>query len=235
MSTNIVDVQYFSDVLCIWAYVAEARLDELRAQYANKINISYHFVSVYGNTQKRALENWADRGGVPAYIKYVRGVADDFGHVTVSDQFWANENGPQSSASIHLFLLAVADLVKAGLLESKPQAKYKGKTVFEELVWQCRKHYFSKGENIGLLQTQLQLAQGLNIDTDAIRERLDNGSAFAAMCEDNELKEKYRIQGSPTYVLNEGRQILYGNVGYKIIAANIDELLNRPHGLASWC
>jgi hypothetical protein len=36
--------------------------------------------------------------------------------------------------------------------------------------------------------------------------------------------------------LNDGRQKLYGNVGFRIIEANIQELLRAPVGdQASWC
>ena len=44
-----------------------------------------------------------------------------------------------------------------------------------------------------------------------------------------------RLDGSPTYLLNQGRQKLYGNVGYKIIEANVEEVLRRPAEAASWC
>ena len=37
--------------------------------------------------------------------------------------------------------------------------------------------------------------------------------------------DKMRIEGSPSFVLNEGRQNLYGNVGFRVIEANIVELL----------
>ena len=46
---------------------------------------------------------------------------------------------------------------------------------------------------------------------------------------------EHRIDGSPTYLLNQGRQKLYGNVGYKIIEANVEEVLRRPAEAASWC
>ena len=45
-----------------------------------------------------------------------------------------------------------------------------------------------------------------------------------------------RIEGSPSLVLNEGRQKLYGNVGFRVIEANIQELLREPRiNDASWC
>ena len=44
------------------------------------------------------------------------------------------------------------------------------------------------------------------------------------------------IHGSPSFVLNDGRQTLYGNVGYRVLEANIQELLRAPSAdQASWC
>ena len=50
-----------------------------------------------------------------------------------------------------------------------------------------------------------------------------------------QLKDKYSVKGSPSLILNEGRQIIYGNVGYRVIEANVQELLNQPENQASWC
>ena len=36
------------------------------------------------------------------------------------------------------------------------------------------------------------------------------------------------IEGNPSLVLNDGRQKLYGNVGFRLIDANIQELLREP-------
>jgi len=44
------------------------------------------------------------------------------------------------------------------------------------------------------------------------------------------------VRGSPTLLLNQGRQKLYGNVGYGVIEATIQELLREPDaGEVSWC
>ena len=48
-------------------------------------------------------------------------------------------------------------------------------------------------------------------------------------------REHHQVQGSPTFVLNQGRQKLFGNVGYRVIAANIEELLHDNAGQLSWC
>jgi len=69
-----------------------------------------------------------------------------------------------------------------------------------------------------------------------IERLLESGVPQAALAGDYQDAEKSRIEGSPTLVLNEGRQKLYGNVGYRIIDANIRELLREPAtGQASWC
>ncbi len=82
---------------------------------------------------------------------------------------------------------------------------------------------------------QLAVAQELGLAVDKVEAMMDNGEAMAALCRDAELCRERGISGSPTYVLNEGRQTLYGNVGYKLIAANVNEVLHRPEHQASWC
>ncbi len=59
-----------------------------------------------------------------------------------------------------------------------------------------------------------------------MRERIDDGSAYAALTDDYQERERLGVSGSPTFVLNEGRQRLYGNVGYRVIEANVQELLH---------
>mgnify|MGYP000101642069 CR=1 FL=1 len=68
-----------------------------------------------------------------------------------------------------------------------------------------------------------------------IRRHIDSGAAHAALCADFDAKDRQLVEGSPTFVFNEGRQKLYGNVGYWIIEASINELLVAPGCRASWC
>ena len=81
----------------------------------------------------------------------------------------------------------------------------------------------------------LELAAEQGIDRTALRTCLDDGSALAALSSDLQSAAKLGVKGSPTWILNEGRQVLYGNVGYRILNANIEELLKYPADEASWC
>jgi predicted DsbA family dithiol-disulfide isomerase len=52
---------------------------------------------------------------------------------------------------------------------------------------------------------------------------------------DFDAQKKQLVEGSPTFVLDEGRQKLYGNVGYRILEGNIQELLTEPGQRPGWC
>lgn len=60
-------------------------------------------------------------------------------------------------------------------------------------------------------------------------------AAHAALCADFGAKDRQHVEGSPTFVINEGRLKLYGDVGYRVVEASIHELLADPGERASWC
>jgi predicted DsbA family dithiol-disulfide isomerase len=108
--------------------------------------------------------------------------------------------------------------------------------IFDKLVWAFRCAFFRDGRDIACWDVQCELAEALGVDIDAIENRIQDGTAFARLATDYQDADKMRIEGSPSFVLNEGRQKLYGNVGFRIIEANIQELLRAPAGeQASWC
>jgi predicted DsbA family dithiol-disulfide isomerase len=56
-------ISYYSDVLCVWAYIAQIRLDELAANFPDQVAIDYHFVSIFGNAHEKLETRWRDKGG----------------------------------------------------------------------------------------------------------------------------------------------------------------------------
>lgn len=81
-----------------------------------------------------------------------------------------------------------------------------------------------------------QVLGEVDVAVDSVNALIRSGQAYALLEADMREKEQQNITGSTTYVLNEGRQKLYGNVGYGVIEANIKELLRSPHmGAASCC
>ena len=224
-----VQITYFSDVLCVWAYVAQARLDEIRSVFGADVSVDYRFMSVFGDVRGKIAAAWKDRDGAPGYSRHVLGVAGRFPHVTIDPRIWIDVQ-PASSTSPHLFLSALLDS------ESERHPASGPPSAFESVMWAFRQSFFAYGRDIGRREVQIELARPFGIDVADIVRRIDDGTAFARLAAQQQEAERLRIEGSPTFVLNEGRQKLYGNVGFRIIEANIRELLREPHpDSASWC
>jgi hypothetical protein len=198
---------------------------------ASSIDISYRFISVFGCSASRIGRSWEKRGGFEGYARHVADIGGTFPHVKIHPAVWKSCR-PKSSASCHLFLKALQSLQQEALL---PAVTGDGQTMFEAFAWRARCAFFQDAQDIGNLDTLYALAQRMGLPAASIADRINSGAAMAALCRDLDDKEEYRIEGSPTYLLNNGRQKLYGNVGYRIIEANIRELLENPEGQASWC
>ncbi len=225
-------IDHFSDVLCVWAYTAQIRLDELKHEFAEQIQINYHFMPVFGVVDKRVGKTWKDKDGYAGFGQHVRQVCQQFPHVRVCNDLWRGDP-PKSSASPHLFLKAVQLLEHRGAISNK--AQHAGRTPFEEMAWQLRLAFFLENKNIAHQEIQIDLAKKIDLPIGPLIASLQDGSAIAELCRDIELVDEYQVSGSPSYVLNEGRQKLYGNVGYKVIAANVHEIMAQPGHQASWC
>jgi len=232
--SRLIDISHFSDVLCIWAYLAQIRVDELKSEFGSHVNLQYHFFPVFGSVETMMENNWSNLGGLQAYNSHVLKIASSFEHINVHNDIWL-KNRPATSISCHLFLKAIQILEEMGELPVNNQGEDSANTVFENMVWELRLAFFRDLKDISNFNVQIELAEKLGLPVDGIRKNIESGEAYAAMDIDSQLKEKYRVAGSPTFVFNEGRQIIYGNVGYRVIEANVKELISQPESQASWC
>jgi predicted DsbA family dithiol-disulfide isomerase len=218
-------ITHFSDALCIWAYVSQIRIDELEKSFPGQVEIDYRFFHVFGNVAGKMDANWKDRGGVRGYSEHVRGVVEKFDHVALHLQAWS-ANIPRSSMPSHLLLCAVRLLEAQGGL---PMGSLK------DTSWAVREAFFKECRDVSRQDVLLAIAQELGLPVGEIEHTLASGAAHAALAEDLDLARQQGMQASPTLLFNEGRQRLTGNVGYRIIEANIRELLESPPGQLSWC
>jgi predicted DsbA family dithiol-disulfide isomerase len=215
-----VKVQHFSDILCVWAYVSQARIDELCRLHGDEVQLDYHFVDVFGDVPGRLRDRWSEKGGLEAYAQHVGEVVSNFEHVELSDDVWRRV-APNSSTACHHFLHAVelanheADLARA--------------------AWALRVAFFAQARDVSLRATQLELAEELCLNIVGIERELDNGAAVARVSRDLRKAKEQAITVSPTLVFNEGRQMLKGNVSFRAIEANVNELLSEHPLGQSWC
>lgn len=221
----MVKIDHYSDVLCIWAYIAHVRSDELQQQFPQQVNWSWHYLPVFGDVQHKFATQWAQRGGAAGYAAHVREVVADFEHVTLHDDTWTKVQ-PASSAPAHLWLAGARLATANKQLPADAEAK---------LAWAIRLAFFEQAMNIGEQAVLRTITEQHQLDAAPILQSIENGSAYAALCQDMQQARDANIRISPTYVFNEDRQRLTGNVGYRIIEANVRELLDQPRKQQSWC
>lgn len=220
VSESGVVIDYYSDILCVWAWIAQPRLDELEKQWQGHITVRHHFVDVFGDCEKKIPQSWGAEDGYEKFGEHVQHSAQPFELATVHPDLWQTIR-PRSSAPAHLLLRAAA------LVQSEQ--------MLARLALRIRRAFFCQALDVSSLDVLLELATEEGADTGRLQRAVYDGSAIAALMTDLRQASDLGVRGSPTWILNSGRQVLYGNVGYRILNANIEELLNNPADEASWC
>ena len=213
-------INYYSDVLCVWAWIAQPRLEELHRQWGDRITIRYRYLDIFGDSHGKIAQQWGASDGFEKFGAHLAKSAAAFDQLSVHPDIWTKVR-PRSSLQAHLLLRAVA-LVS-------------GEAVAETVAGRIRRAFFSAAADIGDTTTLLDIVSREQIDPQLLEAALGDGSAMAALSDDQRSANALAVRGSPTWVLNEGRQVLYGNVGYRILNANIEELARHPKAGASWC
>jgi predicted DsbA family dithiol-disulfide isomerase len=210
----------FTDVLCVWAYIAQVRVDEAKANFGDALEITPRCCSVFGDTASKIGLGWADRDGYRGFNRHLREIGEQFDHIGIHPDIWLKTR-PASSLGAHLAIKALQHL-DHGLADAFTRA--------------LRGAFFDECLDIARWTVQRDLLALVGANVADVESVLESGVAHAALASDIAAAEARGIQGSPTFVLNEGRQILYGNVGYLVLEANVREMLRVPSDEnASWC
>lgn len=217
-STIVID--YYTDMLCVWAWIAQPRLEELQRQWGSRIEIRHRFLDVFGDSHSKIKSRWGAEEGFRKFGTHVSEAAASIGGAETHPDLWTKMR-PRSSMQSHLILKAVGQVA--------------GESRMESMALRIRQAFFTQARDVSNLDFLLELAASENLDPEALAGNLRDGQAMAALSSDHREALELGVKGSPTWVINEGRQILYGNVGYRILNANIEELAKHPTAEASWC
>ena len=213
-------VEYYSDVLCVWAWIAQRRVDELQSAFGTRIELQLHYINIFGDCAGKMAQQWSDRGGYSGFSKHVIESAEPYDSATVNPDVWEKVR-PTTSANAHLVLKAVEQIA--------------GKDVSATLALALRKAFFVEARDISRLDFLYELVSGFGVASTDIHAVIEDGSAMAALMADYQQAQHWGLKGSPSYLMDGGRQTLFGNVGYRVLHANIEELLRKPATEASWC
>ncbi len=222
-------ITYFSDVLCIWSYISQIRLDELASEYGDRIAIDEKFVSVFADARTKTHATWKDKGGYAAMNALFQKLSKKYPHISVHPDVWTVTQ-PTTSTVVHQVLKAVQAVEGAD-----SQTAY-ADTIAAKAVRGFREAFFAQALDVSNWQVQADLIAELGLEPDAVETKLRSGEAAALLDADLKQVGELHVSGSPTFVMNDGRQTLFGNVGYKLIKANVEELFRTNSGdNASWC
>jgi len=213
-----IQFSYWSDPLCIWALVAEAKLESLLAEFGQQLVVDHRIVPVFGSIAWRFAKGpWAAEG-IDGRVLATRRIAEQAGRSDVSGECWRKAM-PASSWPVAAAIKAVFGLENGARLPTGSGARYQ---------YALRTRFFVAEENVARRDVQLLVAEEHGLPRGPIEQRLDDGSALAAVWEDHAEKERLKIQGSPTYVFDGGHAMLYGNFGYGMLRSTVEELV---HGI----
>lgn len=204
---------YWSDPLCVWAFVAQPKLDHMLEEFGELLDVRYRVVPVFGSVPYRFSRGpWAQQGP-KGRAEATREICSRFG-IEVSGAVWT-EDTPASSWAPALAIEAVFELEERGEYPDGSGAAYQRS---------LREAFFLRDRNTARRSVQLEVAEQTGLPLARLEASLDDGSAMARLWEDHHARERGHVRGSPTYVFDEGREILYGNVAEGIIHSTIEEL-----------
>ena len=220
-----IEFDYWSDPLCVWAFVAQEKLDRVLVELGQHLVVHYRIVPVFGSVPWRFTEGpWA-REGVDGRVAITRRIAEQAGRLDVSGQCWRRAC-PASSWAPGMAIKAVFALEARGEVADGSGARYQRV---------LRDRFFVNDENVALREIQLRVAEVEALPRAGIERQLDDGTALASVWEDHNERERLKIQGSPTYVFDGGRAMLYGNFEYEMLQSTISTLLRGVHPGRSAC
>ena len=81
--TEKLKLTYYSDILCLWAHISQARVYEVAQRFADDVSIDYRFCSVFGDTAYKIGTGWAQQGSYAGFADHLREVVAEFGHINL--------------------------------------------------------------------------------------------------------------------------------------------------------
>ena len=183
-----VDLVLYHDVLCSWCYVADQRLDQLRAEYRGDVRWALKAFPL------RPDEGVPDKKQRQLLARHFRRVAKEAEGKGVRTELWTGNDPPVSSMPPLIAL-------EAALLQGEDKQR--------ALLASMRKAAFVDGINVARRDVLLELASRSGLDVQRFLVGLDDPCATRQVEESTEEGESHGIRGVPALVIG-GEWLMQG-------------------------
>lgn len=215
----MINVDYFTDVLCVWAFIGEQRLNEVENQLGKHLDIQLQFLPNFASVIPKIEAGWKDKGGFEGYAQHVHDVANQF-EITLHPDVWLKTR-PSTSMMAHALIKSVENVHDHDLARHYASA--------------LRTAFFIEALDISDISVCEAVAKQLQVDWVKVLDSFNHGHGLSSLNSDFQNAKEYQVAVSPAWVFNEGRQKLVGNVGYRVIEANLKELIVEKPLKHNWC
>ncbi|WP_171022282.1 DsbA family oxidoreductase [Thalassotalea litorea] len=220
-TSKSIQIDCFSDILCIWAYISEVRINKLQQEFSTDLAIRHHYFSVFGHAEDKIIE----KGGWQVYASHVQHLASQYPHIKIHPQIWSSRQ-PTSSMPAHLYL---------GIAKQLSEQRKLIQGGANILAQHFRQRFFEQGEDISKRSVLVDTIKNLDWSISDFEREIDSGRAYQALDDSLKAAHQLNVKVSPTLVFNHNRLRLEGNVSYRVMQANIIELLRQPQPSRAWC
>ena len=219
------DVEYWTDPLCIWAFVGHAKLERVLDAFGDKVAIRYRTIPVFDDIAERFDTGVWSANGREGRRASNRRIAREHLGLEITGDIWLNRE-LTSSWMPGMAVRAVA------LLEGRGQIPTGCVPRFQ---WAVQRAFFEEDRNMTHRGELLAVAEACAIDVDAIVAELDSGRALAALLREDAEAQALKLRGSPSYVFDGGRSVVYGNFDYAVLEATVRALVTGSEAGGSNC
>jgi predicted DsbA family dithiol-disulfide isomerase len=185
---DAVELVLYHDVFCSWCYVADQRLDQLRAEYGRALSWSLKGFPL------RPEDRVPDRRQRALLARHFRRVAKEAEGRGVKADLWTGRDPPASSMPP---LVALEAALRQGRDEQR------------ELLTAMRRAAFVDGINVARRDVVLELAARAGLDVPDFLERFDDPRSEGLVEAGYEEAEALGIKGVPALVIG-GEWLMQG-------------------------
>ncbi len=206
-------IDFYSDILCIWGWVGQHHNRQLLKRWDHtQVEWRFRYLELYGDVKARVEKNFRGEEAWDKYASAAERLVSKFEGLSVHPDIW-RKTRPTTSMMAHQTIKAVEQT--------------HGELAAIEYSNRVREAFFAEARDVSQASVLTELLKEQSIAHHDLTTHLQDGSALAKTIAEFRQAENDKIPGSPSWVMDNNRYRLFGNVKPEIIIATVDSLITR--------